>query len=101
MKIRSMILSLSAAALLAPMACLAADDATPASTDPATVTTEAKPKKLETLCDNVTGTRIRPSRSNNCASAARPFRTYTQEELERTGEVDLSEALRKIDPIFL
>ena len=33
-------------------------------------------------------------------TTSRPLRTYTQEDLQRTGEIDMNQALRKLDPIF-
>jgi hypothetical protein len=32
--------------------------------------------------------------------AKQPFRSYSKEELDSTGETDINEALRKLDPIF-
>lgn len=46
-----------------------------------------------------TGSRIR-SRDGDCTPRGYPFRSYSVEELEATGEIDLVEALREIDPAF-
>lgn len=55
-------------------------------------------------CEQVTGSRIRPaSRSGSavdCEPVGHPFRSYSAEELQSTGEMNLSEALRQLDPAF-
>lgn len=58
-----------------------------------------RPAKSRT-CADVSGTRIRPNPAQGCRSAFGPLRAYTQEDLQRTGETDLNQALRKLDPIF-
>jgi cbb3-type cytochrome oxidase cytochrome c subunit len=88
MKLRSLALTFAIAGLLAPVTLLAADQAKP-----------AKPKHPAS-CENVSGTRILPSPKNACHAAIQPMRTYTKEDLDRTGEFSMAEALRKIDPIF-
>jgi hypothetical protein len=45
-----------------------------------------------------TGTHIRPGADGRCLAGASRVKVYTREELERTGEINLSEALRKLDP---
>lgn len=44
--------------------------------------------------DNRTGTRIRSSQR----APIGPSRCYTREDITRTGEVNLADALRKLDP---
>lgn len=44
-----------------------------------------------------TGTRIR-GRDGDCSPKGYPFRSYSAEELQATGAIDLAEALRQIDP---
>jgi hypothetical protein len=55
-------------------------------------------------CEQVTGSRIRPaSRSGNaadCEPMGHPFRSYSAEDLQSTGEMNLSDALRQLDPAF-
>jgi hypothetical protein len=92
MKFRSRVIALSAAALLTPWVCMAGDKP---SADAA-----AAKKKSTAPCDHVTGSRIRPSAARNCESSVRPFRSYSAEELQQAGEINLDEALRKIDPVF-
>jgi hypothetical protein len=46
-----------------------------------------------------TGSRIR-TRDGECSPRGYPFRSYSAEELQATGEIDLLEALRQIDPAF-
>jgi hypothetical protein len=72
--------------------------AKPAATQ-ASTTDAAKPAKAK-VCENISGSRIRPSLAEGCRSASGPLRTFTQEDLQRTGEIDLNQALRKLDPIF-
>lgn len=121
MRLRNRItLVLGIAMLLAPVAMLAADTvAEPAAaatsstetsaTTPAATATEPttpaavsadKPRALE-QCDKATGSMIRPSKKNDCKPpGSLPTRTYTKEDIERTGEIDINQALRKLDPRF-
>ncbi len=46
-----------------------------------------------------TGSRIR-SRDGDCTPKGYPFRSYSAEELQNTGQISLGEALRQIDPAF-
>lgn len=71
---------------------------------------DAKPKKEETQkkadaerpkCTQAPGSRIRLARPEDCAKVARgPFRSYSKDDIDRTGESDLGEALRQLDPAF-
>jgi hypothetical protein len=97
MKLRNLILACGISALLAPVTLLAADPETKATT--ATTEAAAKPKHAM-RCDSVSGTRIQPSPKDNCKSAITPYRSYSKEDLDRTGKTNLAEALREIDPIF-
>lgn len=73
-------------------------------------TTDARPKKEEAQkkatpeaakCTQAPGSHIRLAKPEDCAKAARgPYRSYSKEDLERTGETDVGEALRKLDPRF-
>jgi hypothetical protein len=51
-------------------------------------------------CDQVTGSRIRGRDRGSCEPVGHPFRSYSAEELAATGEIDLVEALRQLDPSF-
>jgi hypothetical protein len=51
-------------------------------------------------CDQITGSRIRGRDPGRCEPVGHPFRSYTAEELALTGEIDLVEALRQLDPSF-
>ncbi len=74
--------------------------AAPATPAEATASAEtAKPVKVKE-CVPVSGTRIRPSPATGCRSSVQPMRTYTQEDIQRTGQIDLNQALRMLDPIF-
>lgn len=46
-----------------------------------------------------TGSRIR-MRDGDCSPKGYPFRSYSAEDLQATGEIDLLEALRQMDPAF-
>ena len=94
MKLRNLILACGISALLVPVTLLAADPETKATTE-----ATAKPKHAM-RCDNVSGTRIQPSPKDNCKSPITPYRSYSKEDIDRTGKTNLAEALREIDPIF-
>lgn len=103
MKPRNLLVVAAFLGLLAPASLLAAD----AASDPAAVSnTAAAPAKVADAhkpkaanCDRVTGSIIRPSAKRECKSASsQPMRTYTQEDIQRTGEMDVANALRKLDP---
>ena len=84
-----------AAALAATLGLLAACATRPAplaANDPERVAGAGE-------CEQVTGSRIRPKNSD-CTSLGYPYRSYSAEELQGTGEIDLVEALRQIDPAF-
>ncbi len=49
-------------------------------------------------CASTTGTRIKPKPPNRCNQSN--VTTYTQEELQRTGEIDTGKALQQLDPRF-
>lgn len=58
--------------------------------------------KVDRLCLRETGTRIRsraprPGARDTCPSVL-PGRVYTQDDLRSTGEVDIADALRRLDP---
>lgn len=89
-----------------------ADTAAKPAVDPATASAKADEgasteptgaegtSPLKKQCEAISGSRIRPSTANDCKSAHGPMRTYTNEDLQRTGEIDINEALRKLDTIF-
>jgi hypothetical protein len=51
-------------------------------------------------CDRATGSIMRSTVRNGCRASIGPMRTYTEEDLQRTGENDLNQALRKLDVAF-
>ena len=63
---------------------------------------DALPRQAVNLadCEQVTGSRIRTDRRGNCAPVGYPFKSFSQAELEATGEMDLNSALRQMDPAF-
>lgn len=92
MKFRAKTLAIAAAAMLAPLAAMAADTK---------VSNEAKAEKPVAACKQVTGSRIKPRDASRCdKSSSQPWRSYSADELQQTGEIDMAEALRKLDPAF-
>ncbi len=92
MKFRTNILAVAATAMLAPLAAMSAD--TKAKDG-------AKVEKPAAVCEQVTGSRIKPRAGTSCEKQAKgPFRSYSAERLQETGEIDLAAALRKLDPSF-
>jgi hypothetical protein len=69
----------------------------PASNDSAAKKTETlKAKQRQANCLQ-TGTRIR-LKADQCSAV--PGRVYSQDDLQRTGQTDVSQALRRLDPRF-
>ena len=96
-------LAFAAAAQTAPQPT--APEPTPPAADAAIATqTEAKkPAINDAYCLRHTGTRITSRtdpagtrKGRACANAI--GRSYTREELDRTGEINIADALRKLDP---
>ncbi|MDH5823873.1 hypothetical protein QFW77_12885 [Luteimonas sp. RD2P54] len=64
---------------------------------------DAAPKASERFCITETGSRVVASRNarnrqERDACVAAGGRVYTRAELESTGEVDIADALRRLDP---
>lgn len=57
--------------------------------------TEATPQ-----CEQLTGTRIRVKDRRECEATGLGLKSYSADELRRTGEIDVVEALRQLDPTF-
>lgn len=93
MNIRTLLL---AAALTLPVGALAEDTAKPAEQEQAT---EAAPVKKAKACPASAATRIKAKPEEGCAGP-KPFRSYSAEDLQTTGKIDVAEALRELDPIF-
>lgn len=71
------------------------------ATQPKKEATQKKPAVDEPQCTHVPGSRIRLAKPEDCSKAARgPYRSYSKADLERTGESNVAEALRKLDPTF-
>jgi hypothetical protein len=51
-------------------------------------------------CDQRPGSRIRMHGRDGCEPVGSPFKRFSAEELRATGEPDLADALRKLDPAF-
>lgn len=52
-------------------------------------------------CEQITGSRIvRPQNRTSCGESKQPMKTFSQEEIQATGETDLANALRRLDPAF-
>lgn len=87
-----------AAAAKPPAAVATASVDTPAATPPVDGRkTAVPPKYVSTDC---TGTRIRPAAGKPCSPSSTLLRSWSQEELQRTGQIQIGDALRLLDPIF-
>jgi hypothetical protein len=99
MKHRSRHSVLLGAVALLPLVAWAADPAAepkaPASAPASTPKAEKKDR-----CEPVSGSRIKSTRGGGCPGAGQMTRSYTRRDIEITGEIDMAEALRKLDPIF-
>lgn len=51
-------------------------------------------------CEMVTGSRIRPRDTADCEAIGYALKRYTAEQIQATGEADLYDALRMLDPAF-
>jgi outer membrane cobalamin receptor len=83
--------ALIAIAVLGTTPLLAADPAAPIGNK---VTTTVRGQ-----CPQV-ATRIRSEVPGRCIQTGSSVRVYTQEDVERTGAMNIAEALRRLDPIF-
>lgn len=109
MKTANSLTAALAVALLLPLGTALA--AEPAATAPAaeqaapTAAEDGKdsPKKAhraKATDHRCTASRIRKDKAVDCEKTAAPTRTYTQEDIQQTGETDIGQALRKLDPRF-
>jgi len=71
-------------------------DAMPAMDAEAASASTEKPPVSEANCVRQTGSRIRP-RDHKTACNGLPGRAYTKEDLDRTGHLNLADALRSLD----
>lgn len=62
-----------------------------------------QPAGQVTRCEAVTGSRIAsaPDAQGLCDTQAPFVRSYRQDDLQRTGEIDLDDALLKLDPALV
>lgn len=100
MKTRILVVALTAT--LAPAFALAqvASVVAPATQAAATVQRDADRADYDAHCVRETGTRIRTrvqSPGAHC-QAVGPGRAYTRDDLDRTGEINIADALRRLDP---
>lgn len=91
---RNLILGVLVAA--AACGCATSSQSSPADTRAAKNSLEATAPVVDPYCARDTGSRI--ERPDDKACGAEPGRTYTQQELEDTGRLDVGEALRQLDP---
>lgn len=54
--------------------------------------------RIDPHCLQHTGTRIQPSKTKQGRCALGPGRVYTSDDINRTGETSVADALRKLDP---
>jgi hypothetical protein len=87
-----------ATAALAPAAATPADAGTQSTAPPAEGRKTAVPPKF--VRSDCTGTRIRASAGKPCGPSSTLLRSYSQEDLQRTGQIQVGDALRLLDPIF-
>lgn len=61
-------------------------------------TAETRPDpRAERNCIRHTGTRMKVRDRDGCIAIA-PGRSYSRDDIERTGETDVADALRRLDP---
>jgi len=84
-----------------PVAAPPADAAQPPDpalkADEATQASVAKDKRLDHLCLRETGSRVRAS-DRSRRGCTELGRVYTRDDIASTGEVDIADALRRLDP---
>lgn len=103
---RLIIVCLSVAGLLGLSACATPQQAPGSSAMPAAASAASRAdKRADRYCVRATGSRIVmrdsatgevPDFDKRCLALG--GRVYSREDIERTGEVDLADALRKLDP---
>lgn len=83
--------------LLAVPRAASAEEAQPPQhvAEPAAAEGETSSKAEKPYCLKYTGSRIRPP-AGQCANTR--GRVYSREDIERTGDVNLNDALRRLDP---
>jgi len=103
------------AALLLPLGAFAAE-ATPPKAEPAAEARQDPPdakadanasraarrkaqRQADAACDT-TASRIRRNRAGECVPSSQPTRSYSKDDIDNTGQTDIAEALRRLDPRF-
>jgi len=84
------ILALTLPVVLALAACAS----NPRTADERAAQNAAVAKTVQETCIKDTGSRIK-SKEGDCRG---PGRTYSRDDLDRTGEINAADALRKLDP---
>jgi hypothetical protein len=69
------------------------------ASQPAVVANHAAATPVE-ACEVVTGSRIRAQDRVGCSPVGYPFKSISVDSLEATGQINLVEALRALDPAF-
>lgn len=96
------IVPLIVAALLALPMAAAAQQSAPARQTAATAdASQAKAddqQRIDPNCPQQTGTRIAPRKDKQGRCVLGPGRVYTSDDIARTGETNVADALRKLDP---
>jgi hypothetical protein len=100
MKFRTPFILACVAAIATMSPAFGAEEKVAAAAPTTTATADAKPKLLVKQCAAVSGSHIRPRKENDCKTNVGPMRSYSQEDLQRTGQIDVADALRRLDPIF-
>lgn len=89
------------AIVIAGLVAGAAGCATSSSpSDAARIAADAsKPSTLDKACVEGTGSRIKPAKGEEAkANCMQPGSTYSKDEIDQTGEIDMGRALRQLDP---
>jgi len=103
MKRRFGTIAVIATALMLPLGLRAADSEPAVKPNAEDTATKAAPEKTEAAkteakCEYITGSRIRHKPPVSCDSGTQGMRVFTREELLSTGEADMAQALRMLDP---
>jgi hypothetical protein len=102
MRIRTRIITSLAIALLAPAGVIhAGDSPAPEATPSADAKPEKKEavKKDEPVCTTAPGSRVRAAKPAECRKLAKqPYRSWSKDDLDSTGESNVADALRRLDP---
>ena len=84
---------------VATFGCATTTRNSPADTRAARNSLESSAERVDPMCVRDTGSRIKRT-GDYKPCVAQPGTTYTQDQLDQTGRLDVAEALRYLDPRF-